>query len=581
MLFFSIFLFGFQKGLWVRALSIATPDSIPRIMEVVEKMKITDIYVQVVISGSSYYNSDFLPRSQYLAEKSPPDYSPLDSIIKYAKPKGIRIHAWINTFLIWSLDSLPDSTRHIYYTHPEWLLKDVLGRSMRNYSSDDWKELGLEGTFINPSLPEVWEFLDSIGLEIIKKYDIDGIHFDFIRYPGIYWGIDDTLTAGLISGLGNRDMRWLTLLRYPRLELFNRWIVYNIFRENKKREEAIKSFLKQFRICIKNKKDDCIISCAVFASSSRASYQYGQKWWEWKSLIDYPVVMSYTTDLTLFNDFLNFAYYNFPSAVMGIGFLWKGMELAANTEIALVRKADGGGIVYFDFAALDTMADFNILLDTTMVLSDTLLLVKPNNSESDTFTIFKEVPEKEWLDKGKEYIKYGEDLEFARFLLYLSLNPDRDLSRLGLDRKGFLKLVTDDVAAFEYLNRTLGPIPDRLFEPPRRVIEYEFLRWKNDSTFIREEAKRIKKLKNKKEVYPDGINPLSRAVFEATRDEKNILETRTGIYIFKVKKIKEGRGWIKKTKIRQELLPIYIYWTIKKRFEDMSKIRKAGFYEGY
>lgn len=575
MMILLVFLFCFQRGLWVRALSIASPDSISRIMSISERMGITDLYVQVVIAGSSYYKSDILPRSQYLSGHSPPDYDPLDSIIKYAKKKKIKVHAWINTFLVWSLDSLPESTGHIYYTHPDWILKDITGRSMLSYTPEERQEFGLEGTFIDPNNKEVRDFLNDICLEILNKYKVDGIHFDFIRYPGIFWGIDDTSRAGLVSGLNSRDMRWLTLSRYPKIELFNRWITYNIFLENRRRQKSIKDFLEQVKTSVKRAKKDCMISCAVFSNSSRASYQYAQDWWGWRGLIDYPVVMSYTTDTKLFKDFLNFALYYFPSAIMGIGFLWKGMELEANTEIEYVRQAKAKGICYFDFASIDTMADLSILLDSTMVLKDSVLQTMQN---SDTNGIFIEKAKEEWIEKGREYIKYGEDLEFARFLLTLSLNPDQDFVRLGIDRKSFLESIYNDVAGFEYLNRILLSVSDKLFEPPHRVIQYEFLRWGIDSAIVRETAQKTKKLNVEMKVYPYSIYPLTKAVFEAKKGEKKIIETRSGIYIFKVKKINEGRGWVKRDKVQAGLLPIYIYWTIKNKFDEIyyGKQRKEG-----
>ncbi len=560
------FLFGFQRGLWVRAISIASPNSIPQIINLAEKLTITDLYVQVVIGGSSYYKSDILPRSQYLSKNAPPDYFPLDSIIKYAKKKNMKVHAWINTFLVWSLDSFPDSTRHIYYTHPEWLLKDIKGRSMINYSPEEQKDFGLEGTFINPYSQEVKDFLKKICEEIVIKHKVDGIHFDFIRFPGIFWGIEDTLVVGLISGQGSRDMRWLTLLRYPQLDFFNRWVVYNFFLENKKRQRTIYNFLEQVRPVIKNINKDCIISCAVFSSPSRAAYQYAQNWWEWKDLIDYPVVMSYTTDTKLFKDFLDFSLYNFPSAIMGIGFLWKGMELQANTEISYVRQAGGKGISYFDFAALDTMADLGILLDSTMILLDSTPGIIQNQ---DTNGFFKELAKPEWIEKGRVYIKYGEEFEFARFLFSLSLNPDRDLSTMGLDRDGFLQKIRSDVAGFEYLNRTILKIPDKLFEPPHRVIEYAFVKWDKDSAMVRDSVKKIKKLSLKKEVYPDAMVPLSKSVFEAKKGERKIFETRSGIYLFNIKKIKEGRRLVEKKQIQSDFFSIYLYWTLKQRFDDI------------
>ncbi len=81
-------------------MSIASPDSIPRIIQVAENLRITDIYVQVVVGGYSYYKSEILPRSEYLAKISGFNYDPLDSLIKSFHKKNINVHAWVNAMLI-------------------------------------------------------------------------------------------------------------------------------------------------------------------------------------------------------------------------------------------------------------------------------------------------------------------------------------------------------------------------------------------------------------------------------------------------------------------------------------------------
>lgn len=141
-----------HRGIWVRAMSIASPDSIPRIVEIAQKLAITDIYIQIVVGGYAYYDSDFLPRSEYLSKTSGVDYEPLDSLLHNSiiQKSGIRVHAWVNALLVWSLSALPESLNHLLYIHPEWFLMDVRGRSMANYTSQDWENFGLEGIFFGP-----------------------------------------------------------------------------------------------------------------------------------------------------------------------------------------------------------------------------------------------------------------------------------------------------------------------------------------------------------------------------------------------------------------------------------------------
>lgn len=299
-------------------------------------------------------------------------------------------------------------------------------------------------------------------------------------------------------------------------------------------------------------------------------YQYAQNWWEWQKVVDYPVVMSYTTDVKLFWNFLNFAYYHFPTSIMGIGFLWKNMEKQAGMEIELVKKLNGCGVCYFDFASLDTMVDFNLLKSFCSSLvqfdEDTALAEVCVNAFRDTAPDI-------WIEEGLKYTNYGEELDFARFLFLLSLNLENSMKRMGHEREEFLKKLREDVAVFEYLNRNLLLPIGRLIEPPNREVEYTFFRWISDTNGVREEAKMVKKFEKKEKFYPVAINPLARAVFEAEKGEKKFLETRAGIYVFWVKKINKGGKWITPRKVKEGLMPAYLYWTIKENFNKLKGVK--------
>ncbi len=178
------------------------------------------------------------------------------------------------------------------------------------------------------------------------------------------------------------------------------------------------------------------------------------------------------------------------------------------------------------------------------------------------------MPLTKWVEQGTHYIEYGNDLEFAGFLFATSLNPAENLARINMTREEFLKKISEDVAAFEYLNRELLVINRKLLEPPSREIEYAFIKWNNsDSTAIRLQAKKVHRYDHKKMFYPDAMHPLARVVFEKKKGERKIHETRAGIYVFCVKKIKDGGKWVRIDKIENSLKPIYFYWTIHHNFE--------------
>ncbi len=553
-----------HRGLWIRAISVVSPDSIPRIIKIIEDLDITDIYVQMVVGGSSYYNSYLLPRSEYLARHSPPEYSPVDTLLEYCKKRGVKFHAWINAFTVWSFYKRPDSIDHIFYKNPGWFLKDIFGRSMVDYSGYEWTDLGLEGLFINPEELGVRDFIKEILLEVIERYPVDGLHLDFFRYPGIYWGIGDSLKTSIFAITEAREIRWLTLTRYPQLSLFKRWLTYNFYKLNRRREENLYHLARTLYETIKRKRD-IKVSYAVISNPARARYQYAQTWWNWEGAYDYCVVMSYTPDLSLFEDFLEFTYLYQPGAIMGIGLLWPVMKDVAGYEQSLISQKGGRGFSLFDFAAIDTMFDGGELKRS--------LSIKPEGLPRDTGVVsiitdlFQERPPKIFVDSGEILTRWDMDLDFFHFLLSLSLNPGRDLKRMGMNREGLLELIHDDVCAFEYINKKVFADLSLLIEPPAAEIAYEFFPYQeNDTSLAIRSAENTKKLTERRVVYPAAMDPLSEEVFKAKRGERKIAVRRSGVYLYTVRKIKEGGRTLVAKRIKPELLVLYYSWTIKNRF---------------
>jgi hypothetical protein len=556
--------------LWVRAVSIASPDSIKRILQVAEALGITDIYVQVVVAGYAYYNSTILPRSQYLAEVSGPHYDPLNALIKACKNKPLRIHAWVNALLVWSLREPPDSARHALYTHPEWFVHDINRQSMSRYSHDEWSDLGLEGLYLNPALAEVQEHVANICGEIAGHYPVAGIHLDFIRYPGTLWGRQENDTSFLFVGTEGYALRWLNLTRYPQLTFQLRWMAWHNWKMNRQREKAIFHVVQGVRNAIQANRMDakCLLTAAVFAHPGVARYRFAQHWIGWKAMLDYPVVMSYTQDIFLFSDILKSTLSHRPDAIFGIGFLWPDMEDEAYWEVREVRKNHARGICFFDFTALDTMVDFGRLR--------TIREIKPESFLTDTTRqapindVFAELPDRILIERGKNMLVLDEDIEFSEYVLSLSLDTEEDLMRMDLSRDTFQSRITEDVAAFKYLDSVLFPLSDNLIAPPRREVYYVFLPWgEQDSMAVIEKATKVQRLTQHTIVYPHAMDRLARAAFSAEENDRETITARTGVYVFEVRQVHRGGRQVTRDSIDKELLPVYGNWTLR---EKINKI---------
>lgn len=161
------------------------PQSIANIMKTVADANFNMVYFQVRGRADAYYKSSFEPwASEFTGTLGKdPDWDPLSVAVEEAHKNGLEIHVWINTFTMWSgTTPPPESTpRHIYLSHPEWLVVDSNGNQMALNSSY---------VFATPGNPAVWDHIINVLSEIALKYNIDGIHFDYIRYPGPNYSYD-------------------------------------------------------------------------------------------------------------------------------------------------------------------------------------------------------------------------------------------------------------------------------------------------------------------------------------------------------------------------------------------------------
>lgn len=129
------------------------------------------IFFQVRPAGDALYNSEYFPTSKYLTGKQGDPFKggfdPLAYIIEIAHKNNIELHAWINPYRITTdttnLDSL--AKNNPARNHPSWT---VAYNGM---------------LFYNPGLPEVRELITAGVIEIVKNYEVDGIHFDDYFYP--------------------------------------------------------------------------------------------------------------------------------------------------------------------------------------------------------------------------------------------------------------------------------------------------------------------------------------------------------------------------------------------------------------
>lgn len=120
--------------------------------------------LHVRTAADALYPSRHAPWSVYLTGelgRAPePLYDPLAFAVAEAHSRGIELHAWFNPFR-----AAPPGHKATRIEHPEWIV---------NYGSQKW---------IDPGIPQARRAALAAILEVVDRYDVDGIHLDDYFYP--------------------------------------------------------------------------------------------------------------------------------------------------------------------------------------------------------------------------------------------------------------------------------------------------------------------------------------------------------------------------------------------------------------
>jgi uncharacterized lipoprotein YddW (UPF0748 family) len=127
------------------------------------------VIVQIRPSADAFYQSKYEPWSEFLTGKQglapSPFYDPLQFMIEETHKRGMEFHAWINPYRAVFSPTSSIASNHITKQHPEWFVK---------YG---------DRKYFNPGIPAVMHYLTNVVIDIITRYDIDGIHMDDYFYP--------------------------------------------------------------------------------------------------------------------------------------------------------------------------------------------------------------------------------------------------------------------------------------------------------------------------------------------------------------------------------------------------------------
>lgn len=282
--------------MWVARWDITTPESCKKVVEHAKKYNFNALFVQVRGRGDAFYKSHFEPRAEDL-EGQPESFDPLAVILEEGHKQGLQVHAWLNTHFTWGSASKPKSPEHIVNKHPDWLMHTRDGEVTYTAIGQS------EGAYTCPSNPEVKEHVKNCFLDVVKNYDVDGVHFDFVRYPSTEYcycdgclqrfkvEVDKTLTPEEKLVLENFPGRIGYTLAFP-----DKWDTF--------RRQQITDLVSATYKAAHKEKPGIIVSAAVFPSFDDAYNYRFQNWKKWLEMgaLDLLCPMAYTKDTKVFTD---------------------------------------------------------------------------------------------------------------------------------------------------------------------------------------------------------------------------------------------------------------------------------------
>lgn len=265
------------KGIWHRPVE-KNRTEIVQTLDYLKKAGLNTVFLETYFHGYTLFPSETM-RAYGLPSQNPRFPGDLLRMwIDEAHKRGMKIHAWVETF--YAGNEKIDNGGPIVAKYPHWI---NIQRSAMGLASTKPVPSSLEtgGYFLDPANPQARSFIQAMLTELVTRYDVDGVNFDYIRYPSAFppdrtgylpstWGYT-AYARQLFQNLKGADPAQMT----PEHPLWNDW--------NRFKEASITSFITEAAQQVKRVRPNVAVSADVFANMVESIARKHQRW------ADFPV----------------------------------------------------------------------------------------------------------------------------------------------------------------------------------------------------------------------------------------------------------------------------------------------------
>lgn len=270
------------RGIWVTRFDYKTKDDVVRIMDNCKGAGFNTVMFQVRGNGTAFYRSSLEPWAEELGGRDP-GFDPLAEACQAAHQRGMKLHAWVNVMPGWRGTAPPKNPHQLYHARPAWFWYDQKGAR---------QPLTAFYVSLNPCLPEVRKYLVDVVGDLVRRYPVDGLHMDYIRFP------NEPPAIPFGSGIDYpRDAKTLALYKretglWPQADAA-KWSAW--------RTQQVSRLVAQIGAMMRKTRPEAMLTAAVGPVREKAltHFQDARRWMADGS-IDGVVVMNYTADLGTF-----------------------------------------------------------------------------------------------------------------------------------------------------------------------------------------------------------------------------------------------------------------------------------------